>query len=189
MTDGTSSTNNTRLWTISEAGLAHWLRETNPAQAGQALADAVADCRQELAELGKRAAGCQQYLARLSSAVELTFTNRNATTPAATGTAVAENANATLECLQAWRDAGDCPLPVLFKNVQAVCPGLSSGAFHDALRLLSDRSAIHLHPWTGPLYELPEPTLALLSGHEIAYYASVREQDSLASLPAGERLG
>ena len=28
--------------------------------------------------------------------------------------------------------------------------------------------------WTGPLYAIPEPPLALLVGHEIAYYASPR---------------
>ena len=32
----------------------------------------------------------------------------------------------------------------------------------------------HLHPWTGPLYALPEPAFALLVGHEVAYYASIR---------------
>jgi len=29
-------------------------------------------------------------------------------------------------------------------------------------------------PWTGPLYDLPEPHFALLVGHEVAYYASSR---------------
>ncbi len=33
---------------------------------------------------------------------------------------------------------------------------------------------IYVHPWTGPLHELPEPAYALLVGHEIAYYASLR---------------
>jgi hypothetical protein len=48
------------------------------------------------------------------------------------------------------------------------------GQFHDGLRRLHDGATIYLHPWTGPLYELPEPRFALLVGHEIAYYASSR---------------
>ena len=32
-----------------------------------------------------------------------------------------------------------------------------------------------VHPWTGPMYEMPEPSFALLVGHEVAYYASYRK--------------
>jgi hypothetical protein len=63
----------------------------------------------------------------------------------------------------------------LYRRAQAAAPGLTIGAFHDALRRLRDAGSIHLHPWTGPLYALPEPPLALLVGHEIAYYASIRQ--------------
>ena len=38
-----------------------------------------------------------------------------------------------------------------------------------------DLGKIYLHPWTGPLYDIPEPPYALLIGHEIAYYASIRK--------------
>jgi hypothetical protein len=83
--------------------------------------------------------------------------------------------------LQMWRDRetlGDCPLPALFRGVKAHSPRLTIGQFHDALRSLHEARTIYLHPWTGPLYELPEPSLALLAGHEIAYYASLREGTS-----------
>lgn len=83
-----------------------------------------------------------------------------------------------LDGLTRWREAerlGDCPLPALFRGMKAVSPRLTIGQFHDALRSLHEACAIYLHPWTGPLYELPEPALALLAGHEIAYYASLRE--------------
>jgi len=83
-----------------------------------------------------------------------------------------------LDGLHAWRAAdhlGDCPVPALFRGIKAVAPRLTIGQFHDALRSLHAHHAIYLHPWTGPLYELPEPALALLAGHEIAYYASLRE--------------
>jgi hypothetical protein len=68
----------------------------------------------------------------------------------------------------------DCPLPELFRQAQQAAPTLSIGSFHDALRQLHDGGQIYLHPWTGPLYAIPEPLYALLVGHEIAYYASPR---------------
>ena len=51
---------------------------------------------------------------------------------------------------------------------------MSVGLFHDALRQLHEDHQVYLHPWTGPLYALPEPAFALLVGHEVAYYASIR---------------
>jgi hypothetical protein len=79
--------------------------------------------------------------------------------------------------LEAWHRCGalgDCPLPELFRRLRDALPSLTIGQFHDRLRLLHHEGAIYLHPWTGPLYELPEPAIALLVGHEIAYYASLR---------------
>jgi hypothetical protein len=68
----------------------------------------------------------------------------------------------------------DCPLPELYRRVAGVHPAVTIGAFHDVLRTMHDGNLIYLHPWTGPLYEMPEPPFALLIGHEIAYYASPR---------------
>ena len=85
--------------------------------------------------------------------------------------------HAIREQLAAWQDAGalnDCPLPELYRRLRPDSPRLTIGQFHDRLRRLHHDGQIHLHPWTGPLYELPEPALALLVGHEIAYYASLR---------------
>ncbi len=79
--------------------------------------------------------------------------------------------------LAGWIDTGaaeDCPLPDLYRRCAEAVPGLSIGRFHDTLRQLQQTEQIYLHPWTGPLYDLPEPPFALLVGHEIAYYASVR---------------
>jgi hypothetical protein len=76
-----------------------------------------------------------------------------------------------------WQASGaseDFPLPELYRRAQAAAPGLTVGGFHDALRRLHDAGRIYLHPWTGPLHALPEPPFALLVGHEIAYYASLR---------------
>jgi hypothetical protein len=68
----------------------------------------------------------------------------------------------------------DCPLPELFREARQSAPHLTIGRFHDGLRSLCDAGQIYLHPWTGPLYALPEPRYALLAGHEVAYYASQR---------------
>jgi hypothetical protein len=67
----------------------------------------------------------------------------------------------------------DCPLPELYRSLETA-GNTSIGQFHDCLRQLHDDRMIYLHPWTGPLYALPEPAFALLVGHEIAYYASIR---------------
>jgi hypothetical protein len=67
----------------------------------------------------------------------------------------------------------DCPLPDLYRKLESA-ERVSVGLFHDALRQLHDDHQIYLHPWTGPLYALPEPAFALLVGHEVAYYASIR---------------
>jgi hypothetical protein len=83
-----------------------------------------------------------------------------------------------LDHLAKWQGGAaseDCPLPELYQQVNGWKPGMSIGRFHDALRQLVEANRIYLHPWTGPMYELPEPAFALLVGHEVAYYASYRK--------------
>jgi hypothetical protein len=79
----------------------------------------------------------------------------------------------------------DCPLPELFRLAREAGPTLTVGRFHDALRALNDDGRVYLHPWTGPLYDLPEPAYALLVGHVVAYYASVRGNTD-SRIPYGE---
>jgi hypothetical protein len=78
-----------------------------------------------------------------------------------------------------WDGPGDFPLPDLYGRLRAEHPSLTIGLFHDGLRELHDREQVYLHPWTGPLYAMPEPAFALLVGHEVAYYASERGSDAL----------
>lgn len=68
----------------------------------------------------------------------------------------------------------DCPLPELFRALGLREQPPTIGTFHDSLRRLHADCRLYLHPWTGPLYALPEPSYALLVGHNIAYYASPR---------------
>lgn len=70
--------------------------------------------------------------------------------------------------------AQDCPLPELYRSLSTRDEGLTIGQFHDCLRDLRSKGRVELHPWTGPLYALPEPAYALMAGHNVAYYASVR---------------
>ncbi|HEY7329805.1 MAG TPA: hypothetical protein VH592_19375 [Gemmataceae bacterium] len=82
--------------------------------------------------------------------------------------------DAILAELTRWQQSGateDCPLPHLYRQVSP----RSIGQFQDTLRQLHDLRKIYLHPWTGPLYDIPEPPYSLLIGHEIAYYASIRK--------------
>jgi hypothetical protein len=96
------------------------------------------------------------------------FQNGSAHSPAPSESSLTD---VVMAYLAAWKGSEDCPLPELFRQAAS---GQSIGRFHDLLRQLHDAGKIYLHPWTGPLYDLPEPPLALLIGHEIAYYASIR---------------
>lgn len=87
-------------------------------------------------------------------------------------------AHRIIDFLTRWQESGcleDCSLPELYRRLQELGRSISIGRFHDLLRDLHTRQVIYLHPWTGPLYELPMPALAILVGHEIAYYASLRK--------------
>jgi hypothetical protein len=87
-------------------------------------------------------------------------------------------AAAVLARLADWSGAAgeDCPLPELFRSLSVCESPPTIGEFHDCLRKLHADGAVYLHPWTGPLYALPEPAYALLVGHGIMYYASLRSE-------------
>jgi hypothetical protein len=89
-------------------------------------------------------------------------------------------AKAILAFLREWSGAAgeDCPLPRLYRALERLGPLPTIGEFHDCLRRLHSNGALYLHPWTGPLYALPEPAFALLAGHNVAYYAAARDSTS-----------
>jgi hypothetical protein len=76
---------------------------------------------------------------------------------------------------------GDCPIPELYQRARATPYLVTLGLFHDGLRSLHEQQRIYLHPWTGPLCDIPQPECALLVGHEVAYYASLRNDGGFAS--------
>jgi hypothetical protein len=159
--------------TITPKGLDHLLNERQPRQVLEDLVRAVEARKQQLGDWIASARQTQASFDALRKVVG-TVLERIAT-PAAPaldcGPAIAQ----TLKTWAAGNAAEDCPLPHVFRELRTTHPTLTIGTFHDELRRLHQEQRLWLHPWTGPLYDLPEPPLALLVGHEIAYYASARD--------------
>lgn len=150
------------------------LSESSPADAIRQLAAAVAAHEAEAAALSSSACRLQTSLDALRRVAESALARL-------TPVAVARQSEPEPGWLahvcrhvedRAGAAAGDCPLPELFALARGVEPDLSVGRFHDGLRRLHAAARIGLQPWTGPLSELPEPDLAFLVGHQVAYYAS-----------------
>jgi hypothetical protein len=171
---------------ITEKGLAYLLSQVSPRQVLEDLVRAlesrqaqvgelVATARQTQAGIDALRAVAEKVLAQVQqpkSAVPLPCDKSEASgngTPPWTTAALAE-----LTRWQASHATEDYPLPQLYRAVRKSAPALTLGQFHDGLRRLHEEEKIYLHPWTGPLYEIPEPAYALLTGHQIAYYASLR---------------
>lgn len=160
---------------LSERGLSFLVIELGPADAVRDLSSAISAYSAEVGALSSAAARLQTTLNGLRRAVETTLVRL---APADARLAADGNADwiqAVFRHLERRAEAGatgDCPLPELFGHARRADADLSVGRFHDGLRLLYAEGRMGLQPWTGPLYELPEPELALLVGHEVAYYAS-----------------
>lgn len=189
------------LCTITEKGLTYLLSQVSPRQVLEDFVRALEGQRGQTDELIQCARQMQQGIEAMKTSVEKVlqhtckiegstangvpgnhlkalfagFLSDGAATPAppplANDTALHD---ALLAELTRWQQTGateDCPLPQLYRQASA----RSIGQFHDVLRQLHEARKVYLHPWTGPLYDIPEPPYALLIGHEIAYYASIRK--------------
>lgn len=163
---------------ITEAGLTYLLEQVHPRKILATFIEAVEARRCQLDQLLELVRVQQKSLSELGQRVDQVLAAWNTESVRAAqdqDSGKDKVTSAILDHLDRWQQRGtlgDCPLPHLFK----VCaePAPSIGQFHDAVRRLHDGGHIYLHPWTGPLYEIPEPALALLTGHEVAYYASPR---------------
>ncbi len=186
------------LFAITDKGLSYLLSQVSPRQAFEHFLEALQHRQAQLDELCTLARQTLAGTETLRTSVEKTlallptpgaasnghlkalFSSFLADTarPAAAPSPKEKDLEAyVLQELGRWQHADsteDCPLPHLYRHAAAQQPGLTIGRFHDLLRRLYESSQIYLHPWTGPLYQLPEPPYALLVGHEIAYYASLR---------------
>jgi hypothetical protein len=162
------------LSTIATKGLEKLFAESNPKPVLDDFVRILESREAQVNELIATAQSMTEQLAAMKRVVEAVLPK--VTAVRMTGTASrtpATLANSILTILDSWSaTAGeDCPLPVLFRDL--IHP-TTIGEFHDCLRELHAAGEIYLHPWTGPLYALPEPTLSLLVGHEVAYYASLK---------------
>jgi hypothetical protein len=166
---------------VTEKGVAYLLAQANPKAVLEDLVRALTARHAQVGDLVSAARQTQTTLDSLRVTAERVL--QHVGKPSATA-APAPSSNgsdswkgAALSHLAWWRESRpseDCPLPELFRRVSPHAAELSLGHFHDGLRQLHDSQTIYLHPWTGPLYQMPEPSYALLIGHEIAYYASLR---------------
>ena len=176
---------------LTDKGMQFLARQASPRQVVEDLVRILEGRQAAVAELTASAAQMSAALAAVRTVIEQVLprlTDHHATNgipmngllspPCPAKTPALENLIANVKSrLAEWHaDTGssqDCPLPDLYLKLDSAEP-VSIGQFHDALRQLHDDHQIYLHPWTGPLYALPEPAFALMVGHEVAYYASIR---------------
>jgi hypothetical protein len=164
---------------ITDKGLAHLFGRTSPHRILEDFLRALEARQQQAAELIALARQMQTTLEALRSTAERML--HQAPQPTMIGPELSNGVSVAegdlLHFLQRWLGNGgaeDCPLPDLYRQAGKRTTRLTIGQFHDALRALHEKQQIYLHPWTGPLYAVPEPAYALLVGHEVAYYASRR---------------
>jgi hypothetical protein len=177
------------LVAVTDKGREYLLEQSNPKLVLEDLVRAVEARHEQVDELIDAAHRMQAGLDAIKDVVERMMPSVAGLCEAGRGpnghAAPASQRPATeeddlCEHLTRWHESapGDCPLPELYRRLRDAHPDLTVGRFHDGLRDLHDRERVYLHPWTGPLYALPEPAFALLIGHEVAYYASLRNRDS-----------
>jgi hypothetical protein len=162
---------------LTEKGLSYLLGQVTPRQLLEDLVRALEARQAQLHDLVGAARQAQTSLEAFRAQAEkiLQQLSPPGASPLANGGPGWEAP--ALASLQERQDTGagqDCPLPELYEAARHAHPRLTLGEFHDGLRRLHEQGRIYLHPWTGPLYDLPDPPCALLVGHEVAYYASLR---------------
>jgi hypothetical protein len=172
-------------YAITDKGFQYLLNQVSPRPVLEDLVRVLEERRAQVGELAAQVGQMQQGLEALRCSAEKVLRQVPQAAelaalhaaPTRNGTAAAAPEPDLLGHLERWHASGateDCPLPELFRQAQAHCDGLTVGRFHDELRRLHDAGHLYLHPWTGPLYEIPEPAYALLVGHLVAYYASLK---------------
>jgi hypothetical protein len=170
----------TEICAITEKGLAFLIAQVSPKQALEDFIRVLDARRGQIDQLLDAVKRMQESLEALRAVAEKMFAQAAAparlVSPSANGSP--DWPSAVVAYLGRWQETGppeDCALPDLYRQAKQAASTLTIGQFHDGIRKLYEAQCIYLHPWTGPLHELPEPALALLIGHEIAYYASIRD--------------
>lgn len=169
------------ICTITEKGIAYLVSELSPKAVLEEFVRAVEARRRQVEEVVEVARHCQATFAALKTQVERVLTQVKPAVPLPS-TTVPPHSNGpgpwktdVLTYLTHWPASHpneDCPLPELYQQARQTAPALTIGQYHDGLRQMHEQGQVYLHPWTGPLYEIPQPAYALLVGHAVAYYAS-----------------
>ncbi len=170
------------IYGLTEKGLDHLLNQSSPKQVIEDFVRVLEARQTEVVEMSTRLDRLRGSIDGMHATLRVLLPRLGGATPSSTNGQASPSpadsngdyASILLQKLTDWRKQNfdqDCPLPQLYR--QAMIDTGKLGAFHDALRKLHQMGKVALHPWTGPLYALPEPAFALLIGHEIAYYANV----------------
>ncbi len=163
------------LHILTDKGLDWLLHQTSPRQVLDDMVRALESRQAETTALVAAARQMQAALEGLRARADQVLQQLPAAAPGAADDSWREKILNFLTRRQSSGASEDCPLPELYQQARETSGSLTIGTFHDGLRQLHDNGQIYLHPWTGPLYALPQPPFALLVGHEIAYYASPRK--------------
>jgi hypothetical protein len=173
--------------TITDKGMSYLLGQVSPRQVLEDFVRVLESREGQVAELlestRRMKAGIDTLRGTVSAVLDRLAApgDLNSLCSAFRARPATDPADAVRELLTRWKTSGateDCPLPDLYRHLSAACPGLTIGAFHDVLRRMHEAREVYLHPWTGPLYAIPQPAYALMIGHEIDYYTSLRDESA-----------
>jgi hypothetical protein len=178
---------------ITEKGLAYLLDQVSPKRILEQLVEMLGDRGNQTAQLIATVGHWQTELEKIRALVAKVLEQLQSPSPVRIPPGLCNGSGHSVNMPDAWLSeavaylhqrndstiAGDCPLPDLYRQVLCSSPKLTIGLFHDGLRKLHEQEKIYLHPWTGPLYEIPEPPYSMMIGHEIAYYASAQKDRNL----------
>jgi hypothetical protein len=176
--------------TITDKGMTYLLGQVSPRQVLEDFVRVLESREDQVGELLEAARRMKAGIDALRGAVSAVLDklaapggDLNSLCSAFRAQPATDPAAAVREMLARWKTSGateDCPLPDLYRSLAASCPALTIGAFHDVLRQMHEAREVYLHPWTGPLYAIPQPAYALMIGHEIDYYTSLRDEAAAA---------
>jgi hypothetical protein len=165
---------------LSELGMSHLLEQTDAKPVLEAVLQALQRCQSKIHDWIEQVQKSHQYFEALRTTTYRVL--EQVQRPGAMAPTWERNQPARnlgeliIDRLRDWQNSGklgDCPMTEIYYALQPYAK-ITPGQFHDALRELHEQGKVYLHPWTGPLYELPQPPLSLLVGHEVAYYVSLR---------------
>lgn len=171
-----------RVARLTDAGRAFLVASDNPRVLLEDLLRAIEQQSDQLRDLETAFRQQRNELAHHHARIADVLMRVKADHPAASPAATLFSPELVRELLESHARSGHpgaCSIDVLFHGLRERCPSLTIGQFHDGIRAMHDAGMLRLGPWTGPLYQIAEPALALLIGHEVLYYVDLARRDAL----------